>query len=182
MAFGLLLAQLAFAQDLATRLADPEMRYAAVKSIVDSGGKDLALLLSWTEVPPSGVNLFQLNLGLIEAFRRLRAKEAIPFLIRHMADDISGINNGNIWMKADSVVETRLPAIDALIAVGPEASKALIAAPWDKMRLDEQIAALFIVSRIADPAARDFLMSFHVLDAREARYVREGLQRIQEHR
>lgn len=85
-------------------------------------------------------------------------------------------------MKEDSVVEVRLPAIDALIAIGPDASRAVIAALWDRMRYDEQIAALFVISKIADPAARDFLTSFHAADPRGAGYVREGLKAIEERR
>jgi hypothetical protein len=178
MASGVLAAQLAFGQDLATRLATPQLREAAVKNVADSGGKDLALLLSWSEAPPKGLDRYQLNLGLIEAFGKLRAKESIPFLIRWMNLDSTGMSE-NIWMKSDSVVESRLPVIDTLIAIGPDASKALIAA-WDKMPGVLHIEALFVVSRIADPAARDFLLSVHTTDPRDARYVQQGLQAIQE--
>ena len=36
---------------------------------------------------------------------------------------------------------------------------------------------MLVVSKVADPAARSFLMSVHTNQAREARYVREGLER-----
>jgi hypothetical protein len=143
---------------------------------VDSGGKDLALLLSWSETPPPGVGRYQLNLGLIEAFGKLRAKESIPFLIRWMNLDSTGLSE-NIWMKSASLVESHLPVIDALIAIGPDASKALSDA-WDKMPPVLQIEALLIISRIADPGARDFLLSVHTTGDREARFVQEGLKAI----
>ena len=63
-----LAAQIAFGQDRARRLATPELRDAAVKSIADSGGKDLALLLSWSQTPPRGVNPIYLDIGLVQAF------------------------------------------------------------------------------------------------------------------
>lgn len=175
----LLATQIGSGQDLAIRLADPELRQLAVRSITYSGGRDLALLLSWGENPPPRVDSLQLRLGLMEAFRKLRAKEAIPFLIRYMTLDIRGIS-GNVWTKADGVVETRLPAIDALIAIGPDASKAVIAALSDKTPPEVYVESLFIICKIADPAARDFLLSVHPKNPTEAYYVRNGLELIQQ--
>jgi hypothetical protein len=177
-AFWALAAQLTFGQDLATRLADPELRYAAVNSIVDSGGKDLALLLSWTETPPKGVDEWALRVGLADAFGKLRAKEAIPFLVRNIGLERYFVRQA-FWTKADSVIVSRLPAAAALIAIGPDASKALIAAPWNKMSVGEHLAAIYTVSRIADPGARDFLMSVHA-EGSEVEFVEEGLKAIQE--
>ena len=93
-------------------------------------GKDLPLLLSWSRNPPPDINPFYLNLGLIQAFDKLRAKEAIPFLVQNLSADISGLREGNIWMKADAVVDARLPALHALVIMGPDASAALISS-WD---------------------------------------------------
>ena len=42
----------------------------------------------------------------------------------------------------------------------------------------DQMAALFVISRIADPSARNFLASLHVTDERERRYVEAGLRAI----
>ena len=177
MASWLSAVQLTFGQDLATRLATPELREGAVESISDSSGRNLSLLLLWGETPPGGVNPIYLNIGLAEAFGKLRAREAIPFLVRNITLDVTGLSD-NIWMKADSVIERRLPAVSALIAIGPDASKALIASPLSEMPLDAHIAAVFVISRIADPAARDFLMSAHPSGAAETRYLQEGLRAI----
>jgi hypothetical protein len=176
-AFVLLGVQFMRAQDLASRLSTPRLRDAAVASIADSGDRNLALLLSWSESPPPGVNPIYLNIGLAQAFGKLRAKEAIPFLIKNITLDVTGLSD-NIWMKEDSVVGERLPAAAALVAIGPDASKALVATSWDRMRPDEHMAAVFVISRIADPAARGFLTSLRTTDAREARYVKEGLKAI----
>lgn len=165
-----------FAQDLARSLATPELRDAAVESIAASRGKDLPLLLAWGEKPPSGVDPIGLNIGLAEAFGRLRAPEGVLFLIRNISLDASGLSQTNTWMKADSVVEARLPAMMALIAIGPDASNALLAVPWDNLGSQEQMPALYAICKIADPGARGFLMSFHAADGREARLVQEGLR------
>src|SRR5580692_9171920 len=83
-AFCLFAAPLAFTQDLATRLAAPELRDVAVKEVAAAGGKDLLLLLNWSETPPKGIAEWELRVGLADAFEALRAKDAIPFLIKNV--------------------------------------------------------------------------------------------------
>jgi hypothetical protein len=79
----------------------------------------------------------------------------------------------------DSVIKNRLPAVAALIAIGPAASNALIAAQWNKMSVEEHLAAIYTISRIADLGARDFLMSVHA-EGSEVEFAQEGLKAIQE--
>ena len=43
----------------------------------------------------------------------------------------------------------RLPAVAALIKIGPEALKAIVDAPYRPMEPDERLARAFVVSRIA---------------------------------
>ncbi len=171
-----LVVRYASAQDLATELATPGLRDAAIERIAVSGGKDLALLLSWTQTPPKDVDEWELRVGLSDAFGKLRSREAIPFLVRNIGLERYFVRT-TLWTKADSVIESRLPAAAALIAIGSEASNALIAAPLDKMSVEERIAAIFVVSKIADPGARDFLMSVHA-EGLEVGFVREGLRAI----
>jgi hypothetical protein len=179
-AFCLFAGQLAFGQDLATRLATPELRETAVKEIAKSGSKDLPLLLAWSETPPPGVDEWELRVGLADAFGALRAKDAIPFLIKNVGLERYFVRQA-FWTKADSVIERQLPAVAALIAIGPEGSKALIAAQWAKMSPAEHIAAIYAVSKIADPAARDFLMSIDAAGL-ERSYVEAGLKAIHDRR
>lgn len=76
------------------------------------------------------------------------------------------------------MVEARLPAMVALIAIGPAASNALLVTPWDKLGFQEQMPTLFAICKIADPGAREFLTSFHTADVRAARLVQEALRTI----
>jgi hypothetical protein len=179
-ALCLLIAPLAFGQDLATRLATPELRDGAVKEIAAAGGRDLPLLLKWSETPPRGVEEWALRVGLADAFGALRAKDAIPFLIKNVGLERYFVRQA-FWTKADSVIERTLPAVAALIAIGPAGSAALIAAPWANMSPPEHIAAIYAVSKIADPAARDFLMSIDAAGL-ERSYVEEGLKAIEQRR
>src|SRR5258706_10925657 len=79
--------------ELAKLLSEESTRASAVRTIVASGATKLPLLLSWAEQPTFG-----LALGLADAFGELKAKEAIPFLIRHIGI-IRSTTRPNIWLK-----------------------------------------------------------------------------------
>ena len=176
--FGLLASALPAlrAQDLAIELATPAQRDAALRGIALSGGKDLPLLLSWSKKAPAGVDEWELRVGLADAFRILKAREAIPFLVNNIDLERYFVRTP-FWLKDDSVIQNRLPAAAALIAIGPDASRALVAADWSEMSPRAHIAAIYTISRIADPAARDFLASVHAEDL-EVEFVREGITAI----
>lgn len=174
-----LLARTAAAQDLATRLATPDLREAAVKEVAAVGDRELPTLLTWTKTPPAAMDkreLGELQIGLADAFRTLKAKEAIPFLVSHIGLERYYARRP-FWLKPDPIIQDRLPAAAALIAIGADASTALLAVDWTKLSPDEFEAAIYTISRIADPDARDFLMSVHV-QAEEAEFVKEGLRAI----
>ena len=102
---------------------------------------------------------FELYVGLAEAFGKLKTKEAIPFLIKNISLQ-RGTPSPNIWMKAPRAIELRLPAVFALIQIGPEASKMLIRAPREELMDEDRLAAIFVVSRIPGvPEAREFVAS-----------------------
>ena len=173
-----LIAQGELGIDLASKLADPRSRDALVASSAVSAGDYTALFLAWSKDPPKGVDERELDIGLSKAFGRLRTKEAIHFLINNIGLELW--QRDNIWMKAPEVIEGQFPAVAALIAIGPDASKALVASPLDKMSPGESRLAIFAISRIADPGARSFLMSLHPTGI-EAYFVQEGLKAIGEH-
>jgi hypothetical protein len=168
--------------ELARLLADPAKREDAIAQVrADKVGK-LPLLLWWTKTPPNAVDKAQLSVGLADAFRQLKTTQAIPFLISNL-----GLRRWNgdvdIWMKTSSVVQERLPAAAALIAIGPEAERALIRAFWEQPLTGEaRSAAIFAVSVIAagrnDPEARAFLSSVIAEVNLDSRLAKEGLQSL----
>ena len=149
-------------QSLAHELARDGSRRNAVDKIAARGSSLVPLLLLWTCNPPTDVNEHDLNVGLAEAFGRLKAKEAIPFLIKNITLKRGALDDTpNTWLKVAEVIERRLPAVVALIQIGPEASEAVMRASWEKPMVDdEMLAAIFVVSRIPNvPGARQFLAS-----------------------
>ena len=138
-------------------LSNDGTREAAVSTIQATGTAMVPLLLSWTRTPPPQVDREGLYAGLAYAFGRLRTQKAIPFLVKHISMQ-EGFPSVNIWMKSPAVIEGRLPAVKALIQIGPEASKTLINSPWDCMSSEDRLAALFVVSQIPGvPEARGFI-------------------------
>ena len=146
-------------QELARLLASDATRAQAVAQIATSGSAKVPLLLSWTEKPPIGVEKVKLYLGLAEVFGRLRTTKAVPFLIKNITLQ-DWPESPNTWMKTPEVIEARMPAVAALIRIGPEASIALIRAPITGLTPEERLAAIFVVSRSMQvPEAREFLVS-----------------------
>jgi hypothetical protein len=145
-------------RELARQLAKSATRQTAVASIVASGSAKLPLLLSWTRNSPQGVDKAELYLGLAEAFGGLRTKDAIPFLMKNISMQRFP-SSPDVWMKTTDVIEERLPAVSALIQIGPEASRALMQA-FPSMEGADRLAAIVAVSRIKGvPDAQSFLAS-----------------------
>jgi hypothetical protein len=160
-------------QDLARGLAS-DARQATVAEVVSSGGAKVGLLLSWTQTPPPHVKRDRLYVGLADVFGQLKTKEAIPFLIKNIT--LQRWLEANTWLKSAEVIEERLPAVAALVLIGPEASKALIRASWGPMTSEERLATIFAVSRIQDPEARDFLVSALAQANLEGIWAQQGLK------
>lgn len=143
--------------DLARRLASQDGRPAAEAEIVASGAARTPMLLGWSKRPPAGVDPTELFIGLADIFGELKTKEAIPFLIQNIS--LGRWVRPNIWNKAPEVIFGHLPALAALIKIGPEASKALINADWFRLPAEDHLAAIFAVSRIGGSDARPFLVT-----------------------
>lgn len=168
-------------EELARRLADVVYRREAVAQIVAAPSLYVPVLLSWSKNPPSGVPQVELYFGMAQVFGELKTKEAIPFLIKNISVRPI-LANGNTWMKAAPTIEARLPAVGALIKIGPDASKALIQAYSQLMTAEDRLAAIFAVSRIGDPAARDFLRIAVAMTSNERYWAEEGLKVLDGHR
>jgi hypothetical protein len=143
--------------ELARRLADPSARSAASYEIVRSGAVKVPALLQLAESPPASVNRTELLVSLADIFGQLRTKEAIPFLIQNIS--LARWVRPNIWDKAPNVIEEHLPAVTALIKIGPEACKALIDIDWMSKPWEDNLAAIFVVSQIGDPGGRPLLVT-----------------------
>jgi hypothetical protein len=140
---------------LAHLLTSDESREGAIHNIAASS---LPQLLSLAADPPAQVEKYQLYLGLAEAFGKLRATEAIPFLIRHITLQ-HWPDSPNTMMKTADVIKSRMPAVAALIETGSPATKALIRS-IERMPPQERLCAIFVISQDADtPEARQFLTS-----------------------
>jgi hypothetical protein len=143
--------------ELARMLSDGRTREAAVAKIVATGVTKVPVLLSWTRVPPTGVDRIELYVGVAEAFGALKAKEAVPFLITNISIQ-PWLSSPSVWLKTSDVVVDRLPAVRALIQIGPEAAKALMGAAWDRMGYEDRLASLIVVSRVGEgPESREFI-------------------------
>ncbi|HWC99406.1 MAG TPA: hypothetical protein VG456_21755 [Candidatus Sulfopaludibacter sp.] len=136
--------------DLAHQLASETTQKAAADALAASGQEKVPLLLEWIKTPPfplDDVQLTTFDAGLADAFGALKVKEAIPFLTRNITIRRSPFTLPP-WKTAETVME-RLPAVAALIRIGADALKALIDAPYSPMDMDQRLARIFVVSRIA---------------------------------
>lgn len=129
-------------EQIAIRLASENTRSNAVAKVVAAGNARIFVLLAWTQRPPLGVDEYELDIGLADAFAQLGTKEAIPFLIRNIG--LNRWRDVNVWLKTPKVIQERLPAVNALITLGTEALNGV------------RIAA---ASEVQDPQARNFLTS-----------------------
>lgn len=163
-------------QRLAQRLANEGTRKDAVEEIAAAGIRKVPALLSWTRTPPKRVSKHELYVGLADVFGRLRTKEAIPFLIVNINLQRSRLEIPP-WLKVASVIEDSLPAVRALIQIGPEASRALINVPPGHAKLEDRLAMIFVVSQIKGvPEAREFLAVMAGEANAERYWAEEGLK------
>ena len=107
----------------------------------------------------------------------MKTKEAVPFLIKNIS--LQRWLEMNIWLKTDKVIEERLPAVAALVRIGPDASRAIIS-EYLTIEPDDRLAAIFVVARIRDPEARGFLSSVLGRANLERYWAEEGLKRLDE--
>jgi hypothetical protein len=125
-----------------------------------------------------------LYVGLADVFGTLKTAEAIPFLIKNISLDRT--RAVNTWLKTPEIIEERLPAVGALVKIGPEACKALIRATWKPMLHEDRLAAIFAVSRITSqykiPEAREFLSSVLASATLERYTAEEGLRNFDRNR
>lgn len=116
----------------------------------------LPKLLEWTQFPPVKVDPVEFNVGLADVFTKTKPLEAIPFLIANLSIERYA-HRFCPWLKTDDIVIESKPSIAALIAIGPPASQALIAL-WPSLRDSlNRIEALYAITHIADPQAKDFI-------------------------
>lgn len=168
--------------ELARLLANNGTQEKTVESLATSPGQKLDLLLSWTKKPPPEMNALErveLNVGIAEVFGRLRTTAAIPFLIKNISLQQLP-STPNIWTKTAASIKEHAPAVAALIAIGPDATKALIGAPREEMTFEERLAATIVVSQIGTtPDASQYLLSVMRSASRlEEYWAEEGLKRL----
>ena len=87
---------------------------------VEAANGDIHVLMSWTEKISENINPAQFSIALVDKFRDLKAKEAIPFLIRNI--QMLRCQACDPWRQRNgALIEERSPAVAALIAIGPAA-------------------------------------------------------------
>jgi len=168
---------------LARRLADDGTRDSAVALAVASADSSLPLLLLWAEHPPPHVDRDGLYIGMADVFARLRARAAIPFLIRNLG--VARDQIGDPWLTTAERIENVYPMAAALIAIGPEACEAVFAASEQPMRREDRLVAIFVVARVISrggpfPEAREYLSSAAGQASQERLWAEEGLRLLDE--
>jgi len=165
---------------LATSLANEKTRKAAIDSIMASGRHEIPLLLSWARTPPRHVEECGFEDGVVEALGQLRATEAIPFLIKDISMYRSCGASFGPWLKSPAFIEWNLPAVGALVKIGPDASRAVIAAFPTMTDEEDRRAAVFVVARIKGVAeAESFLKSVSARAGREQYWAEEGIKLLE---
>ena len=172
-----LLAQASSDAELARLLADETTRQSGISRIVSSGSSMVPLLVAWTQEPPTHVDKHELFVGLADAFGQLKTREAIPFLVNNIS--LQRWRELNTWLKTAQVIEQRLPAAAALVRMGPDASK-VVMSEYHTFSAEDRLAAIFVVARIRDPAARAFLSAILGQANLERYWAEEGLKRLDE--
>jgi len=172
-------------QDLARRLADQRTRRSTVAEIAASGNRWVPLLVSWTQTPPSGVDRYQLYLGLADTFAEMRTKEAIPFLVKNLSLSRTAPADFAPWLKRPVTIEDTFPMAAALIAIGREAADPLIRASRQAMLPEDRVIAIFVIARMLHrnqdiPAARSYLSSALGQANQERYWAQEGLKLLNE--
>ena len=137
---------------LARLLANGSTRRAAISDIIESHRDKVTVLISWTRTPPKGLNdieLYILRGSMAEIFGQSRTKEAIPFLIENITVRPDLQLTPDVWAKGPGAIEERMPAISALIRIGPPAFEATAHWPVEPPRFEDRLAGIYVVSRLA---------------------------------
>ena len=171
---------------LAGRLADLATRDAAVEEVVGAPATFTPVLLAWTTNPPDGVRASDLDVGLAEAFDRMKTEAAVPFLIRVISIKRIGVTLAP-WIKGPSNVEYEYPAAEALVRIGPPAAAAVIKAAQGPMTQEERLLAIFVVGQTDGvpgsrgvPSSREFLTRALAQANDERVWAENGLAQLKE--
>jgi hypothetical protein len=172
-------------RELAHRLANSNTQQRAIQEVVAAGRAYVPLLLSWTRKAPDTLDKYDqynLKLAIAQVFGRLKTLEAISFLIKNISLQV-GLDDPNTWMKTGEVIEKRMPAVAALIQIGPAASKALLHIPFEQVPTEDRLPVIFTISRIPGvPGARVFLATVAGEANMERFRAQEGLHFLDQQR
>lgn len=157
---------------LASLLADPATRSAAITANLPRAPELTPHLLRWAKSPPAGVDKNGLYFGLIDFFAEARAREAIPFLV----ENINFRFPSSVWDKSAEAIIAQSPAIRALVRIGTDATKPLIQAyQRQPLTWQDRVAVVFTVSQLRDPEAKEFLLWVRTPSHLQIRYAEQGL-------
>jgi hypothetical protein len=168
-------AQVPTPESLADLLSNEKTRGKAIAELSASDPLVLKTLLDLAERPSNEIRHLKLKVGLADAFGKLRAKAAIPFLIQNL-----GLERGwdvNTSLKSEEVILERRAAVAALVQIGAEAVPALIGAHRVMTNREDRQMAIFALSRIADPVALDYLQLEYSYMHFEGEYISRALER-----
>ena len=166
--------------DLARLLASSATRQEALARVAASPNTTVPVLLLWTQTPPRGVDAYELKVGLADAFAKLRTEAAIPFLIREISMRRDRDVDFAPWLKSATAVEYTFPAANALIQIGPAASKRVIAAAQGSMPARDLLTAIFVVGRVRGvPEAYGFLTAARAEAKSELAWAELGLKALE---
>ena len=142
--------------DLAQLLSNDKTFNNAIDWVRDSEESRIPILLRLTmSIDGERNKCGPLSFGLMRAVGALKLKQAIPYLKENVACNIYKADNP--WLKSPEIIEQRMPALAALISIGSDATKALIDLYQHPVHRDDQIIAIFGLSRIHDPMTHEFL-------------------------
>jgi hypothetical protein len=163
-------------KELAILLANSETRQSAIEQVVALKNAKIPLLLKWTENPPVGIDRSDLDIALAEVFGRLKTAEAIPFLMRNITIE-RWPPSPDTWTKTVKVIEDRMPAVSALVQIGPEAARAIMQTYDMSLDFQQRLARIFVVSQVHNvPEAQAFLTTVAGQANLERFWAEEGLK------
>ena len=162
---------------LAGLVADGNTRRQAMSFVSDSRRERIPLLIEMTTGSFPGVNNHNLQVGLAEIFGDLKVEESIPFLVSHLImRRYEGVDFAS-WSKTDDGILGTFPCIQALVSIGPPASKAIINEYAARDGSEGRLAAIFVVARVPGvPEAVEFLKGVSNPTFLERYYIKQGLE------
>lgn len=153
-------------------LGDPNRRQQALETFVKAGESGLTMLLSAVKSDGArGVEPFELRVGLAEAFAAIASPKALPFLVANVSIERHRIRDAKLWFRSPREIREALPAVDALIKIGPAAIPMLIERYHKENTLDERLAILFVCRTIGGTEASEFLRDALRLTTLERRMI-----------